>query len=228
MVLRLVATAVLGIARTAAEDGGDVVAVMVLRTDVHEGILHIRHLIAFILFRSVVVEGVVAAEDGIDTTKVVFHIGRGLQDTGVTASRGAMQRFLIRGVPQAFHEVVAVLVVAEDGAAEVVAAIDNILNPREAVLERAVGIALTTDIHLGMAQDIGFARAGEGIVDAAFAQIYIGVTADITLLAGTVDILGLGHTVDTGFIVRGGQRTIQVHDGAIAGIVAIEFAIGRV
>ena len=152
VVLRLITLAVLGIARTATKDTGNMVPVVRLRTYVHEGVLQVRHLAADILARVVVVEGVVAAEDGIHTTYVVFHISRRLQQTRITVRGVALELLSLVGavVLDAVLEIVVALVVAEDGAAEVVAAIDDVLNPRETVLVATAAIWLATDIGLAV------------------------------------------------------------------------------
>ena len=46
-----------------------------------------------------------------------------------------------------------------------------------------------------MSQDVGIAGTAKGIVDAAVAQVDICVTADISLITATIDILGLGQLI---------------------------------
>ena len=82
MIQRLVAITVLRIARTTAKNANDVVLVVGLRTDVHKGILQVRHLTADIIF-GVVIIGIVATVNGIYATHDIFHIGAGLQQTGI-------------------------------------------------------------------------------------------------------------------------------------------------
>ena len=103
-------------------------------------------------------------------------------------------------VADATHIVIVCHVLAIDGATEVVAAIDDILDPREAVLVAAAAIGLTADIHLGMAQDVGITGTSEGVIDTTVTQIDQGVAADVTLVTATIDIFRLGQVRNSIFV----------------------------
>ena len=81
-----------------------------------------------------------------------------------------MQQVLVGSiVAHTGRKVIVVLIIAPDGAAEVVTAIDDIHDPGEAFLVTATAVGLTADIGLGMTQDVGFAGTGKCVVDTAVA-----------------------------------------------------------
>ena len=104
---------------------------------------------------------------------------------------------------------------APDDAAEVVAAIDVVAYPGEAVLEGAVARPLPTDVDFRCAQDVGVARAAEGVVDASVAQVDVRVAADETFVAAAVEVLRLGQRVGALALGIAGKHAVHVDRGAV-------------
>ena len=120
---------------------------------------------------------------------------------------------------------------------QVVAAIGIVSDPGEATF---VGILLidmlthfvlvgildhSTDIGLGMSQDICITAAGEGVEDTSLAQINIGITCYRTKEGTTIHKFALCHFV-TAIILLGDTIVIalQVNITAVTGIVGIVIA----
>ena len=106
-------------------------------------------------------------------------------------------------------------------AAEVVAAIDVVANPGEAVLEGAVACLLPTYEDFRCAQDVGIAGSAKGVVDASVAQIDVRVAVDVALVAAAVEVLTLG---DVGVCAIGridSLLAIQPDGGAVSRVVFI-------
>ena len=219
-VLRFVALTIARIARTGTEDVVQLVLAMFIGTDVHIGTLLCRYMSALTPECGVVVviATVAAAEDGVDAALQVFHIGDAFQHLGHFVLLVAMNHGLVIGpVSDTLGEVIAILELSEDGAAEIVAAVDVVTHPGEARLVAAVVfIRLATDVHLGMSQNVGIAGTAEGIIDAAVTQIDVGVATDVAHVAAAVNVFTLSQFYIS--IVAGidGRRAVQVDGGTIS------------
>ena len=122
-----------------------------------------------------------------------------------------MQLRYLGSIAQTGLEIVAILIFSPDGATEVITAIDDILNPGEAVLIAACTIGLSADIHLGMSQDVGITGTTEGIIDTTITQVDKGIAADIAFVTTTIYIFVLCEVLHSALIGRGSHSTVKVH-----------------
>ena len=106
------------------------------------------------------------------------------------------------------------VLLTHDLTTQVVAAIGVVTDPGETTF---VGILLvdmlthlvlvgildhSTDIGLGMTQDIGITAAGEGVEDTSLAQINIGIACYRTKEATTIHEFALSHFITAVFLLR--------------------------
>ena len=142
----------------------------------------------------------------------------------------------IGGVPVALAaHVAAVVVDAEDAAAQVVAAIHIVAHPGEARLEAVLvdyilrrdrpvfGLYLPPYEGLRGAQNVAVTRAGEAVENAALAQVDNGVARDGAEEAAAVHKLTLGHVfAAVGSLRHTGLRAAKVHVAAVGRVFLIE------
>ena len=121
----------------------------------------------------------------------------------------------------ALCEVIAILVLTRDFATEVVTTIDDIPDKWEGVII-ATGIGgLTTDIYLGMSQNICITGTTEGIVDTSVTQVDKRIATDVTLVTTTIQIFCFCQILYF-FIFRVYRcNTFQVYRGAISRVELI-------
>ena len=162
----IVQSVVTGVALAGAEDDAHMVAGVVGRHEMHEGVvIHVRVAeegvalavgqraavsvgVVLVDAVGVVIAAIAAAEEAIDAALDILHIGRGPHQVQVEGHAAGLRGMVLR---------------AFDDAAEVIATIYIIAHPREA--------ALIADMHFRSAEDVGVAGAAEGIIDAAVAEI---------------------------------------------------------
>ena len=99
---------------------------------------------------------------------------------------------------------------APDATAKVVGSIDIFYHPR---------ITSLTNVCLGMTKNVGITSTAEGSVDAAVAQVHVGVTSHCSLKAAGVDILGCRDAVATSRCAC--NCALQVDGGAVVCVIAV-------
>ena len=217
-------------ALAAAEDEGGVVVGVIDRNEMHEGVVvqvwevedgitlvietRITGNLTFLSTRvgvvledgvGIVVVTIVAAEDGIDAALDVFHVGGGQQHLcikGFTRSGGR------RVVPRTL-----------DGAAEVVAAVDVVANPREA--------AVVADVDFRGTVDVCVAGTAEGIIDTTVAEIDVAVAEDVAFATAAVDVFGLCQGQALLLFRVAGIGALQVHRAGVVGIIGLASFVAR-
>ena len=106
-----------------------------------------------------------------------------------------------------------------DGAAEVVATIDVVANPREA--------AVVADVYFRGTVDVCVAGTAEGIVDAAVAEIDEAVAEDVAFATAAVDVLGLYQGQALLLFRVAGIGALQVHRAGVEGIIGLASFVAR-
>ena len=124
-------------------------------------------------------------------------------------------------VLHAIREIKAILKVTMNLSAEVVATIDNITYPWEAVLIVIGAIGLSADEHLSMSQNISITGTAKGIVDSTVAQVYQCVTAYQAFITATIDIFRFSQVFIFCVIRIDGLRGVQVDSRAIGGVECV-------
>ena len=176
-------------------------------TEVDEGIVQLgRGIIGGRELFLVVVVAETATEDALHASLAVFHVGIGLQHVldAVAVGVGGVnhgQCFVADAVGVVFR--------AFDFAAQVVAAVDMVAQ---------IGEAVQAYVGLGMAEDIGVARAGERVEQATVVQVHVGAAEDGAFEAAAIDKLHVGQI----------RRTVGATGNALAILGVVEGDVGAV
>ena len=225
MLLHLITVPVAGIAGTAAKDYIDLVLRIVVGTDVHSRTVYERYpgnlsVIIPVSFQCVVILSVVAAIDTIYKTFGIFHVCSTHQcfRCFVFGRVVAMKKvFVVVPVADALCEVIPPLKFTLDGSTEVVTAIDNIAYPWETSLVAclAATVGLSSNVYLGMSQDVGIAGTAKSIIDTSVTQVDVGVAAHVAFVTAAVQVLCFGNVCHLTVVVVGSNRTVQVYRAAV-------------
>ena len=222
------------VALTAAVDARDGVAPGGVGPEVDEGVVEEGLLeavdgvavgvgVVVVVAVLIVVGAVVAAVDVGNVALLVLHVAGGVEHH--RRAQGVVHLARGRGT-----DTVGEVGDATDVAAQVVAAVDVLADVGVAVVA-VVAVGVAPYVGLGVAEDVGIARAAERVEQAAVAQVDMGAADDGPLVAAAVDVLGLGHvgTVARGAARHALHRAAQVDVGAVAlvGRVGIVERVGR-
>ena len=157
----------------------------------------------------IVIVSVASAEDIVDTALDILHVGRCLE--------------YIIGLKYLALDVVVADASVEfalpfDLAAQVVAAIDMVAHPGEAVHVTAIQSNTTANPGLSMSFDVGITTAGECVEHTTITQVHHTVAQHRALEAATIDKLTLRHIWTAVCTFRHtGTITVQVDHRTIAG-----------
>ena len=178
--------------------------------DVDEGIIEERFLHRLVVgIATIVVVTIAAAEDVDDASLVETHVGRGLQHVGAMYHAARSRQYIVSEVG-----------LAKDVAAQVVATIYIIAHVREAQDGVAVGTqTCTTDMGLGMSQNISDTGSTKRLEHAAVAQVYMRVATNKTFQSAAIDIITLHQVVEVAHLSR--TFAVQVDGGAVVCVVDI-------